>query len=433
MAMQSSPRRTHLHGWHTSHGATMAVFRGWEMPLWYPTGAISEHLAVIRSAGLFDTSHMSCIDVEGPGAFDLLQRCFTRDLRSCVGGEKAALSPGRAVFGAFLNEPGHLLDDSVVFQLALESYLVVVNAGKGEEMSLHLTAHAEGRGVQVTDLTGKVGKMDLQGPDAARILVKILETPERTLHGMSYFSFKGHFDAGNSGADTFLKGKIPVMVSRTGFTGEFGFEIFVRPETMEEVWQLILQAGQELDLLACGLAARDSLRAGAVLPLSGQDMGPWPFINHPWHQALPFNDEGTAFTKSFLGDAVLKEKDSADHTYPFVGYDPRKVSIHEAAVALTANGEEIGLVLTCVADMAIGRFGSRIYSIASPDKPPGFKAKGLSCGFVRVKRPLSAGEVVELRDARRTIRVEIVRDVRPDRTAFHKMSAMIETRGSMEA
>lgn len=433
MAMQSRARGTHLREWHRSHSATIAVFRGWEMPLWYPSGAVNEHLAVIRSAGLFDTSHMSCIGVAGPGAFDRLQRCFTRDLRSCVGRGKVALSPGRAVFGAFLNERGHVVDDSVVFQFSPESYLVVVNAGKGEEISVHLMNHGEATGVQVTDLTGKVGKVDLQGPDSARILMKVLETPETTLRDMAYFSFKGHFDAGNPRADTFFKGGIPVMVSRTGFTGEFGFEVLVQPEALSEVWRLLLGAGREFGLLACGLAARDSLRTGAVLPLSGQDMGPWPFINHPWRHALPFDDEGTAFTKSFLGDVVLEKKNSADHTFPFVGYDPRKVSIHDPAVVLTASGEEIGLVLTCVADMAIGRSGDRIFSVASPDKPAGFKAKGLSCGFVRVKRPLELGETVELRDNRRAIRAEIVQDIRPDRTAFGTMSAMIERRGSMEA
>jgi aminomethyltransferase len=250
---------------------------------------------------------------------------------------------------------------------------------------------------------------------------------------MPYFSFKGHFDGTSSCADIFLKRGIPVMVSRTGFTGELGFEIFVQPERMGETWESILKAGEEYGLLPCGLAARDSLRAGAVLPLSGQDIGPWPFINHPWHHALPFNEEGTAFTKRLVGDVVLEMRDKADHTQPFAGYDPRKVSIHDPALALGPAGEAVGVVLTCVADMAIGRAGDRIYSLASPDKPAGFKPKGLSCGLVRVKQRLPPGQIVELEDNRRKIQVEIVEDVRPDRTAFRTMNVMIEKRGGMES
>lgn len=431
--MQSQCENTPLHGWHTSHGATMAAFRGWEMPLWYPSGAVSEHLAVIRSAGVFDTSHMSVIQVEGAGALDLLQRCFTRDLLRCADRGNAAVSPGRAVFGAFLNGEGHVVDDSVLFQSTVESYIVVVNAGKGEEISRHLTAHAPDIEARITDLTGMVGKIDLQGPSSARILVKVLDTPERTLHDMTYFSFKGHFDETSSHADTFLKGDISVMVSRTGFTGELGFEIFVRPERMGKTWELILKAGEEYGLLPCGLAARDSLRAGAVLPLSGQDIGPWPFINHPWHHALPFNKEGTAFTKRFVGDVVLEMREEAEHTQPFVGYDPRKVSVHDPAIVLGPAGDPVGVVLTCVADMAIGRAEDRIYSIASPDKPAGFKAKGLSCGLMRVKQRLPSGQIVELKDNRRKIKVEVAEDVRPDRTASCKMNVMIEKRGGMES
>jgi aminomethyltransferase len=318
-----------------------------------------------------------------------------------------------------------VIDDSVLFQSTLESYIAVVNAGKGEEVARHLTAHASAVELRVTDLSGRVGKIDLQGPDSARILFEALDAPERALRDMTYFSFTGHFDGASSTADTFFKGAIPVMVSRTGFTGELGFEIFVKPEKMVETWELILTAGEEYGLLPCGLAARDSLRAGAVLPLSGQDIGPWPFINHPWHHALPFDKEERGFTKRFVGDVVLEMREEAECTQPFAGYDPRKVSIHDPAVVLGPTGDRVGVVLTCVADMAIGRAGDRIYSIVSPDKPAGFKAKGLSCGLVRVKRRLTPGQVVELKDNRRKIQVEIVEDVRPDRTAFRPISVMI--------
>lgn len=423
--MEREPKKTPLHERHASTAGKMADFRGWEMPLWYRSGAVAEHLAVITGAGLFDTSHMSMLTISGPHAFKLLQRCFTRDLDRCVGAGNDPLRPGRAAFGAFLNELGHVVDDAVVFHLAHESYMAVVNAGKGEEVSRHLTQHAGGMDVQVTDLTGKVGKLDLQGPASGRILSKVLRDPEGVLGTMGYFSFRGRVDADAPGSDTFLTDGTPIMVSRTGYTGEFGFELFVRALDLVRVWDALLAAGAGFGLIPCGLAARDSLRAGAVLPLSGQDIGPWPFINHPWHHALPLTEDETAFTKPFVGDVILDKRADAEFTHAFVGYDPRKVSIHDPAVVLDPDGTEIGVVLTCVSDMAIGRSGDRIYSIAGPDKPKDFKPKGLICGFVRVRSRLDAGRIVELKDNRRTVKVTIVDDIRPDRTALRPIPEMI--------
>jgi aminomethyltransferase len=267
--------------------------------------------------------------------------------------------------------------------------------------------------------------MDLQGPISAKVLMKVLQDPENTLDDMAYFSFKGHFDARSGAANTLLEDGTPILLSRTGYTGEFGFEIFVDLQHLLKLWELILHAGQDFGLLPCGLAARDSLRAGACLPLSHQDIGPWPFINHPWSFALPYNENCIAFTKKFMGDRILAIRENAEHTYAFVGYDPRKVSIHDPAIVLDARGNEIGVVLTCVSDMAIARYDGRIFSMASPDKPEGFKPRGLSCGFVKVKPKLVAGQEVHLKDSRREINVMISDDVRPDRTARRPMQEMI--------
>jgi len=177
--------------------------------------------------------------------------------------------------------------------------------------------------------------------------------------------------------------------------------------------------------LPCGLAARDSLRAGAVLPLSHQDIGAWPFADNPWRFALPYRADQAGFTKRFIGaDALLRLKET-EPTLAFVGSDPRKVSIEEHPTVVDAEGRDIGRVLTCTTDMGIGRHGDRIYSVASPGKPEGFEPKGLSCGFVKVKRRLNSGDRIELRDRRRRIPVTIVEDVRPDRTARRPIAAMI--------
>jgi aminomethyltransferase len=179
---------------------------------------------------------------------------------------------------------------------------------------------------------------------------------------------------------------------------------------------MLMDAGKALGLMACGLAARDSLRTGAVLPLSHQDIGHWTYIHHPWPFALPFDATGRRFTKAFLGSAALETAADAPFTLAFVGNDLRKVDAHEAVVR-DLLGTEIGKVLTCATDMAIGRHGGRIYSVASPDRPEGVALKGLSCGFIQINTNLEPGTAVELKDGRRSIQVVIETDVRPDRTA----------------
>jgi aminomethyltransferase len=307
--------------------------------------------------------------------------------------------------------------------------MVVVNAGMGGPVSKHLMGNRGEYPVEITDLTDRVGKVDVQGTGSARIIRKLFHEPEQILEGMKYFTFKGHFDATSPYADAVrLKDGTPVLLSRTGYTGEFGFEIFVDAEGTIKLWEMILEAGEELGIQPCGLAARDSLRTGATLPLSHHDIGPWPFINNPWSFALPCNADRTGFTKDFIGRGALENIDSPEYTYPFVGYDVRKVEVHGGqAVVLDRDGHRIGIVLSCVSEMGIGRHDGRIYSIVTPDKPDGFVPRGLSCGFIKVKTNLASGEIVILKDARREIKAEIVRDIRPERTAHSPMHRMIRS------
>ncbi|WP_373498425.1 aminomethyltransferase family protein [Desulfococcus sp.] len=421
--MESHSKKTLLHAWHISHGANMADFGGYEMPLWYAS-AKNEHLAVLTHAGAFDTSHMACLLVSGEDALRLLQQCFSNDMAACIGSEKKALFPGRCVYGAFLNEKGEVIDDAIVFHLAANEYMIVVNAGMGAPVAAHLAAHAGGADVRIIDLTDRLGKMDVQGPLAARVVRKILKSPDAVFDRMTYFSFKGHFDAASPLADAVrLADGTPILLSRTGYTGEFGFEIFIAPGQFAGLWEKVIHAGGEFGLTACGLAARDSLRAGAVLPLSHQDIGPWPFLNTPWSFALLYDASGRGFTKSFIGDQALAAVANPEFTYPFAGFDLRKVTL--PAAVLDAGGAEIGTVLTCATDMAIGRHQDRIYSIASPDRPEACRIKGLCCGFVKVKRPLAPGAVLTLKDARRAVQVLVEENIRPNRTARKPMKEML--------
>jgi len=404
----------------------MALFGGYEMPLWYPSGAKREHLAVLTGAGMFDTSHMAVIMIEGAGAPDFLQRCFTKDLDACIGRDKGPLVPGRCVYGLFLNERGHAIDDAIVSQVSPMMYMIVVNAGMGGPIARHLEDQAGGMDVDIRDLTGGIGKMDIQGPASAKILSRMLTDPEGVFDRMVYFSFKGFFDDASPLADAVrLTDGTPIMLSRTGYTGEFGFELFLSDEHIGRAWNMALQAGTDFGLTACGLAARDSLRTGALLPLSHQDMGPWPFINNPWAFALSLTDDKTGFTKRFIGDEALEKKGRFEYTYPFAGFDLRKVAPGESTVVTDSAGTPIGTVLTCVTDMAIDRSGDRIYSIASPDRPEGFRPRGLSCGFVKVTKKLDCGDTVELNDGRRTVPVLITDSIRPDRSARRAIKDML--------
>jgi len=423
--METTIRHTPLHGWHLSAGANMADFGGYDMPLWYRS-ARSEHLAVLTHAGLFDTSHMAVVKVTGDGARNLLNWCFTNDLDACMGRRVKPLENGRAVYGAFLNPDGEVLDDAIVFQVKPDIYMVVVNAGMGADIAAHLKAKIAFTDVAVTDLTGRLGKIDIQGPNAGKVMAKVLEAPEASFTKLPYFAFKGGCRDlwPEGGAPVSFKNGAPILLSRTGYTGEFGFELFMDTADTVKVWGLLMDAGKPLGLTPCGLAARDSLRGGAVLPLSHQDIGRWPFINHPWEFALPFTPDNGEFTKIFMGsDALMKVCSSADHTYPFVGKDLRKVSL--PAEVQDENGETIGEVLTCVTDMGIGLVDRRIVSIGSPDRPAGFKPRGLCCGFVKVQKTLHPDDLVVLKDQRRKIEVTITDDIRPDRTARKPIKAML--------
>jgi aminomethyltransferase len=361
---------------------------------------------------------MACVTVEGPDAFSLLNFCFTRDL--------TPLAVGRCVYGAFLNEKGHCLDDAIVYKFSGTSFMVCVNAGMGGAISDHLNKHKKDRDVTITDLTDRIAKMDIQGIDSVRILSKLIQSPDTVFGKMPYFSFKGHFDPNHpeAGASK-LKNGTPVLLSRSGYTGEFGFEIFIAPNAIVDLWKQVLAAGESFGITACGLGARDSLRAGAGLPLSHQDIGHFKFMNHPWDFALPYNSDKSGFTKDFLGAAALVPEKNDVYVFPFVGDSLRKVAAGENTGVFDENEQQIGHVLTCATDMGITWHEGKIVSINTPDLPDNIKIKGIACGFVMVSKHLEPGTKLMLKEGKRAISVTIVTDIRPDRTARKKITHFI--------
>lgn len=416
--MANTLKTTPLNSWHRDNRANMADFGGFDMPLWYETGVKNEHLAVLESAGIFDTTHMSCVRVKGGDAFKLLQLCHTRDL--------SFLIDERCTYGAILNEQGHVIDDAIVYRFSSTDYMVCVNAGMGKIVTDHLFTHGKNLDVAVEDLSGKLAKIDIQGKNSARILAKLMIDPEAVFHKMAYFSFKGHLDPQATPASKVeLLDKTPVLLSRSGYTGEFGFEIFLEPGKALQLWMDILEQGKEYNVIACGLGARDSLRGGAILPLSHQDIGSWKFFNHPWMFALPLKPDCQGFTKEFIGSRALLEERDAFYTYAFAGDNLRKVSQGEDSQVVDMEGNILGSVLTCVTDMGIGWIDNKIVSIASPNRPEGFTPKGISCGFIRVNKRLELGMRLVLLDKKRKIEVTLVNDIRPHRTARKEITNFI--------
>lgn len=399
-------KQTPLTEEHRKLGGELTDFGGWEMPLWYKTGAVKEHLFVLEKCGVFDICHMCLVRVTGKGAFDLLQLCLTRNIEK--------MAPGACGYTMLLNEKGHVVDDCIVYNMNAnkEDYLLVVNSGMGPVIAKHLSDHNKFQGVKIQDEQGRFGKIDLQGPASVGIVRKLLAKSNVSVDGLKYFHFLGDYDPSKN-SSVLLPGNIPILLSRTGYTGELGFEILVPQDKTFDVWKMILETGKD-DVIPCGLGSRDSLRTGAMLPLSHQDIGAWPFVNTPWDFALPRDKEGK-LTKSFLGSNIFDNPPSS-YTMPFCGFDPRKVDAHSNPEVLL-DGKKIGVVSTCCIEMAIGRVNGKICGLASPDKPADFKPKGLVCGYVRVDRALKPGTKLTLKDDRRSIEVEIVEDIRPGRTA----------------
>jgi aminomethyltransferase len=250
-----APRRTPLTAVHESLGATLTEFAGWLMPLRYRSET-AEHIAVRTAAGLFDLSHMGELAVTGPGAAAALDYALV--------GNMSALAPGRARYTMICADDGGVLDDLIAYRLAGEEYLVVANAANAGTVFRALADRAEQAGLAggveavVTDRTDDYALVAIQGPRAAGILAQLTDA---SLDEVKYYSGYRATVAGH-----------PVLLARTGYTGEDGFEIFARPEHAEPIWAALTEAGAAGGLVPAGLAARDTLRLEAGMPLYGNEL-----------------------------------------------------------------------------------------------------------------------------------------------------------------
>jgi aminomethyltransferase len=242
-------RKTPLNEIHRSLGARMVEFARWDMPVQY-AGPIPEHLAVREAAGLFDVSHMGEVEVQGRGATDFVDHITANDVRG--------LDDNQAHYTLLLNETGGIVDDLLVYRIADDHYLLVVNAGTTEKDFEWIRSHAGEFDCEVTNTSDSYAQIAIQGPAAERILQKLTPTMLDRIAG--FWSQRTLVDG------------VRTRVSRTGYTGEDGFEIYCASEDAPHIWNRLLDVGAPDGLVPCGLAARNTLRLESKMPLYGHDI-----------------------------------------------------------------------------------------------------------------------------------------------------------------
>ncbi|MEP6944928.1 MAG: glycine cleavage system aminomethyltransferase GcvT [Acidobacteriota bacterium] len=248
-------KKTPLNAIHRELGGRMVDFGGWDMPVQYAAGVIEEHVATRTSSGLFDVSHMGEIWVDGRDAIDFVNRLVTNDVRNLV--------DGQAHYSALTNEHGGIVDDLLVYRFAEQKLLLVVNAGTTEKDWEWITSHkTDVDDLSLTNSSGEFCQIAIQGPKATAIVQKLTETDLSTI---KYYHFtEGWVD------------EVECIISRTGYTGEDGFELYAAPECAEQLWNKLLETGRygsDGGILPCGLAARNTLRLEAAMSLYGHELG----------------------------------------------------------------------------------------------------------------------------------------------------------------
>jgi aminomethyltransferase len=267
-------------------GGRMVEFGGWDMPVQYPAGTMAEHLRTRTAAGLFDVSHMGEIDVRGADAIAFVNRLTSNDATKLV--------DGQAQYSALTTPKGTVIDDLLVYRVAEDHLLLVVNAGTTEKDWEWIKSHHQSETLELRNASAEYCQIALQGPDAISILLKLTDVP---LSEVKYYHFReGKVDG------------VPAIVSRTGYTGEDGFEVYGAPEKAEQLWKKILDAGDfgsDHGVLPCGLAARNTLRLEAGMCLYGHEITEETTLleaNLGWITKLNKGD--------FIGrDALAKQKE----------------------------------------------------------------------------------------------------------------------------
>ncbi|MDY7095850.1 MAG: glycine cleavage system aminomethyltransferase GcvT [Acidobacteriota bacterium] len=318
MTNRGELRRTALYDCHLEAGARMVGFAGWEMPVQY-AGLMAEHEAVRTAAGLFDVSHMGEVRIQGPDAEAFLQYLTPNNV--------AKLKVGRAHYSALLTEEGTYIDDLLIYRLADDDFLVVVNAANVDGDFAWIHSHAEAFSGEVTarNVSDDYALLALQGPRAVEILSQLTESD---LEAIRYYRFAhGEVDG------------VPAILSRTGYTGEDGFELYLAPEHAAQVWRALLAAGADRGLQPAGLGARDSLRLEAAMALYGHEIDN---TTTPWEAGLDWTVKLKA--GDFIGRDALVAQQEKGIERKLVGFVVTGRGIAREGHGVVHGGETVGKV-----------------------------------------------------------------------------------------
>lgn len=311
-------KRTPLFPIYAEYGARIIDFGGWELPVQF-TGIQKEHDAVRQQAGLFDVSHMGEVRIQGSDAFPCLQHLTTNDV--------AKLAPGQCQYSLLCYPDGGVVDDLLVYKLSDHDYMLVINASNIEKDIAWLQQHLTGE-VELTNVSEETALLALQGPKAAHILGKLTDAPIQTLKTFHFLN-----EVNVAGVSTLL--------SRTGYTGEDGFELYVDQKDAITLWRKLLEAGEEHGLIPTGLGARDTLRFEARLPLYGQELSP---------EISPLEAGLSYFVKQdkgdFIGREALLEQKANGLPRKLVGIEMQERGIPRPHYAVYAEGKQIGEITT---------------------------------------------------------------------------------------
>jgi aminomethyltransferase len=315
----SEGKKTPLYDTHVAYGGRIVEFGGWLLPVQY-SGIRDEHHAVRTKAGLFDVSHMGEVRVEGPGALDFLQKLVANNV--------ARLVDQQILYTPMCYENGGVVDDLLVYKYADSQYLLVINAANIDKDWQWMVQSSKGFDVKLTNISPQTAQLALQGPLAQKILSGLTDVP---LDQIKYYWFQ---------PQAVVAGK-PVMISRTGYTGEDGFEIYCQPEDAPYLWEQLMQAGKPLGLIPAGLGARDTLRFEACLPLYGHELSA---------DITPLEAGISMFVKldkdGFTGQAALATQKQAGLKRKIMGLEMVGRGVARAQYPIFAGEQQIGFITT---------------------------------------------------------------------------------------
>jgi aminomethyltransferase len=356
-------KKTPLYDVHLASGAKVIEFGGWLMPVQY-SGILEEHRAVRTAAGLFDVSHMGEVSVIGPEAAYFINCLVTNDI--------SPLHINQAMYSPMCYSDGAVVDDLLIYRLGEQEYLLVINAGNIEKDVAWIEQQADGFQIELKNLSASMAQLALQGPKAAQILQTLISAD---LQSLKYYWFWQGVNING----------ISCLVSRTGYTGEDGFELYCPAEAAVLLWQVLMQAGEPYGLIPAGLGARDTLRFEAALPLYGHELS---------SEITPLEAGLDVFVKltkeGFTGFEALAAQKKKGITRKIAGLEMTGRGIARAGYNCVADGKNIGTVTSGSFAPTLGKnLGLALLDIhyAQPGTIIGVEIRGKIIDAVVVKKP----------------------------------------------